>query len=198
MIHHYDRSQILDDGILDYMGLKFDRNKETDRAEIKEAALRITTLIERFEKHSACPSATKRNPPMGMAAAFLLSVTGKWKEHFQRNHGKNQAAQPYNPKNWSALDRAKNSQSLVEHDLLPPIVIYHGEDDLNCPFSDTKEFKNVLVEKYPTVYREGDTLVLIPFPHKTHGFDYNTKAKDEPLLDQAYNKIIEHWLKDLS
>ncbi|CAN9192713.1 unnamed protein product [Alternaria alternata] len=145
MIAHYKRrwDKIADkDGKVNYMGVCFTKK------DVMQREANITDLTKWLESHSLVPTCSSRWPSVGMAFAFILSVTERWQWYFQRQHSLPKAKRD-ELDYMDGIERANNTQASVLHQLLPPIYIFHGWNDPNCPIDNTQEFVRVLETKYP-------------------------------------------------
>lgn len=218
MIAHYKRDFPPNNASLVYMG------KEFTRAQVEEQAQAISDEVENLDWALMMPMRMKGYAPQYMSGAFLLSTTKLWQKLFQRTHEVDylnthgRVGPPYNEDLYDSIARAEFLSGHVNHDLLPPIVMYHGYDDTNCPIADTEMFKSFLVKYYPSRYVDGDTVVLhtvtqlegkLTLNHKKeivrvtskpvgHGFDYDLERKREPFLKEAYGKIQNFWIENAS
>ncbi|KAI4672380.1 uncharacterized protein J4E78_000881 [Alternaria triticimaculans] len=214
MIAHYEREA---GEKVPYMGA--DRSK----VEIKERAERVAEEILRLERMGVVPTCTGRPPPRGMVFAVLLSVSKKWKPFFQRQHGDPTLDKTLNLDEEGNIDetlmdgieRAEICANRVDHELLPPIYIYHGHNDTNCPIKNTEKFVATLrkPELYGDRFKDTETLCLdvvwelnkkpkfdqakgMHYVQDTdvgHGFDYDLDENQEPFLKNAYDWVSRHW-----
>jgi acetyl esterase/lipase len=211
MVKHYTRL-FPATGTLTYMG------KSVTHAETIARRRAFEREIWLLEKYGLVPARSKGFAPQWMSCAFVLATTGRWKTMFQRSHG------PYtqaliegnadlgaeiawpavgseNEGSWDCVERAKGSMDKVGHGKLPRVVMYHGTGDGNCPVGDTRELRDVLIEKYPGRYNEEtafleerETLQGKEGP-VDHAFDYNLEVGNEKWLKEIFEKVDEAWLK---
>ncbi|KAL1798244.1 hypothetical protein ACET3X_002281 [Alternaria dauci] len=216
MIAHYKRPWDKcagPDGTVHYMGIKFTKEQ------VSEREAKIKRCIEWLEEHGVIPTCSARWPASGMAFAFILSVTEKWQEYFQRQHTFLKAERVESDY-MDGIERASASEDSVLHDLLPHIYIFHGWNDSNCPVEDTEEFVRILKTEYPDRYADGndgtenENLQLdivkklgvkqtgspdgsvtreLDSDKLGHGFDYWLDEKDEKFLRDAYDWVGERW-----
>jgi len=213
MIAHYARNwddcakATNQDGKVDFMGSLFTKEEVESRKED------IEKLINELEDRGLVPTCSSRWPAVGMAFAFVLSVTERWQWFFQRRH---KLADPKKQKESDYMDgieRVEHTHGEVEHDLLPPIYIIHGDEDKNCPPKNTKRFVETLRKTYPTRYKDDKTLrldivdmiakkpdsdkgrpvVLNNAKKVGHAFDYSLDEKNEKFLRDAYDWIGAYW-----
>ena len=210
MIAHYKRrwDKIADkDGKVNYMGVCFTKKDAMQR----EA--NITDLTKWLESHSLVPTCSSRWPSVGMAFAFILSVTERWQWYFQRQHSLPKAKRD-ELDYMDGIERANNTQASVLHQLLPPIYIFHGWNDPNCPIDNTQEFVRVLETKYPERYNNDKNLRFdivkrlavrksgnpdgsinneYSSDNVGHGFDYWLNETEEKFLRNAYDWVGDRW-----
>lgn len=210
MIKHYKRDFPPNDAPLVYMG------KEITHAQVEKQAGAVHDEIMKLEGAGMLPMRMKGYAPEYMAAAFLLSTTKMWQPLFKRpfadlghfDHG------PPTKDVCDSLERADLLSEHVHHDSLPPILMYHGYDDENCPLRNTMKFRDMLVQRYPSRYVDGQTVLLwevtelngrrvlndrseIERLHSEqvgHGFDYDLEMEREPFLKEVYGQIQHFWL----
>ena len=157
-----------------------------------------------------------------MAFAVFLSVSKKW-SFFQRKHGDTTLDKALSLDDEGNIDedlmdgieRAEICANRVDRELLPPIYIYHGHNDTNCPLTNTEKFVATLrkPELYGDRFKDTETLCLdvvwelnkkpkfdkaqgIHYGSDTdvsHGFDYDLDEKDEPFLKKAYDWVGSFW-----
>jgi acetyl esterase/lipase len=215
MIAHYKRELPGEGEKVGYMDEQFGRD------DIQSQAKKVEEEILRLEKLGIVPTCTGRAPARGMAFAFLLSMSQIWQLLFQRDHHDphlRTEPDPKDEKKMDGIERAWRCAESIHARLLPPIYIYHGKDDTNCPVEDTQEFVDIL--KNPDIYGEhfknDDRLCLdvikrlekAPVWHVkenelrhevktevTHGFDYWLDEENEPFLKKAYDWVGKHWDK---
>lgn len=215
MIKHYKRSPPLSEEIA-FMGRKFTMKQIKEQAQdITKQILEIETM-QIGDQTGFMRTRSKGFSPQYMWPAPVLSLSGQWQWMFQREHGAG-ALRPTKAtevKNLDCLERAKKMVDEVEHKFLPPIVMHHAPDDLNCPYDDTKVFKDRLHDYYPTQYPrkkdDKDTLTdervhLIPVTNLVekdgkrdnpstevgHGYDY--WQLDEPFITMSYSHVKRYW-----
>jgi acetyl esterase/lipase len=210
MLKHYTR-KFPDEGSVTYMNKKF--SKEQVDAQVNK----INAAVDELERVDLVPTRAGDHPPHGMAFAFLLSMSGKWEESFTRRHHRDHDAEmPGDPDYMDCLERAHYYAPNVENARLPPIMMYHGHDDPNCPFSDTQQFLDFLTQKYDGRYTKGETVVLEkvyelnakpqfdakkgmlvqgPTTAVGHGFDYSLEEEKEPFLKRTHEGIDGFWGK---
>ncbi|KAH8696806.1 Alpha/Beta hydrolase protein [Phaeosphaeriaceae sp. PMI808] len=95
---------------------------------------------------------TGRDPPEGMLAAYVLSVTNKWGEAFGQD----------------ILHFLSTNNPLQRK-----IYITHGDKDLHVPINNTRRFENYLNVERPDV-----KLSVISFANQEHAFDYDKSMND--------------------
>jgi acetyl esterase/lipase len=184
-------------------------------AHIQERAKLVENEILRLEDLGIVPSCTRRPPPRGMAFAVFLSASLKWQSFFQRQHGcptlgKEGDINKADDRMMDGVERAGRRAKFVDPNLLPPIYIYHGHDDVNCPPIDTEQFVDLLrrtslyghrfqddttlcldivgqLNKKPCWNPETERLEYVQTTEVRHGFDYFLSEKDEPFLKKAYD-----------
>lgn len=210
MIAHYKRKwdKIADkDGKINYMGISFTKK------DVLQREADITDLTKWLESHSLVPTCSSRWPSKGMAFAFILSVTERWQWYFQRQHNfpkvKRDEIEYIN-----GIERANSTQSRVSHERLPPIYIFHGWNDPNCPIEDTEKFVRALRTKYPERYNneknlrfdivkklavrksgypDGSITKEYDSDNVGHGFDYWLNETEEKFLRDAYDWVGDRW-----
>ncbi|KAH7339227.1 Alpha/Beta hydrolase protein [Pyrenochaeta sp. MPI-SDFR-AT-0127] len=191
MIEDYQRSWTIAGKSLTYMGKRFSKD------DIDQQARLIAKEITFLENMDLCPTRSKGYAPQYMSSAFLLSAStsGLWKWAFTRQHGlrHNIAGGSKDPDYADSLGRAVLQKETTEHEYLPPIYMYHGHDDTNCPFQETDCFKKVLIALYPTRYVESKTIHLEKVTDVGHGFDYDLDADREEFVRKAYCWIDNFW-----
>jgi acetyl esterase/lipase len=210
MIAHYKRKwdKIADkDGKVNYMGVCFTKK------DVLQREANITDLTKWLESHSLVPTCSSRWPSVGMAFAFILSVTERWQWYFQRQHSLPKAKRD-ELDYMDGIERANNTQASVLHQLLPPIYIFHGWNDPNCPIDNTQEFVRVLETKYPERYNNDKNLRFdivkklavrksgnpdgsinneYNSDNVGHGFDYWLNETEEEFLRDAYDWVGDRW-----
>ncbi|CAO2649949.1 Nn.00g012410.m01.CDS01 [Neocucurbitaria sp. VM-36] len=198
MIAHYERYFPAGGQPIDYMGHKI-RPQDAE----KHARL-IRGAVHRLDRFNILPTRTKGYAPQYMALAFLLSTTQSWNVSFRRD-----AWAGEDHSNMDCLERASQCVETVDHKYLPPIVMYHGHDDSNCPYGNTERFKELLTKHYPTRYIEDKTIFLEKVTQLNekngvegnqssevgHGFDYALNTEREPFLKRAYERVDKFWPK---
>lgn len=208
MLAHYTRTFGPD---MVYMSHKV--SKDETQAQVRK----LEEEMLKLEQYGLVPTRVKGYAPDKMAGAFLLSTMGRWKSMFQRSHG------PYThdirkagnidwpvkgdvEQTWDCIERAEGSVGKVDHGKLPPMVIYHGDKDSNCPIEDTERFVGMLKAKYPGRYND-DTVYLEkvtylsgkekpdkkPVTEVNHAFDYQILEEHESWLKDIYDKVDAHW-----
>ncbi|KAF1846345.1 alpha/beta-hydrolase [Cucurbitaria berberidis CBS 394.84] len=201
MIAHYERSFPSRSKTLSYMG------HNVFEADAIHQASAIVAEIEVLQKLGLVPTRARGYAPEYMAPAFLLSTTGFWKYLFQRRHQCSSGLPSDERDYMDCLERAEKCSTTVESRHLPPIVMYHGHDDLNCPYHNTEKFKQLLMKYYPEQYVENETVFLEPVtflnekaglegnysPEVGHGFDYALRGDREPFLKRAYERVDRFW-----
>ncbi|KAF1830293.1 alpha/beta-hydrolase [Decorospora gaudefroyi] len=215
MIEHYTRSwekSANKQNKAVYMGL------HCSKTEAEQRVANIKAVILDLERRGLVPTIPARYPPVGMAFAFLLSITGEWTWFFQRQHDEriHDMVAPTDTDFMDGLGRINNSVQDVVHECLPPMYVYHGHDDGNCPVEGTANFVNRLRELYPTRYGSEKGLVfhivrvlakklevanpmtgeLKTVENATsvgHGFDYSLDEKNEKFLKEAYDWVGGFW-----
>jgi hypothetical protein len=213
MIAHYERSWDKSanlQGKVAYMGEHFTQDQVDDRA------TGIYNVLKELEALGLVPTCSSRWPPVGMAFAFILSMHRSWQRRFQREHGGVFSAEGSDTDYKDGIGRAKGTCRDIVRNLLPPMYIFHGNDDLNCPVSNTKYFVKVLrdPEYYGYRYEDNSTLYLdvvkrlnnAPYwdPETKvlsrkemdvvgHAFDYSLGEDDEPFLKKAYDWVGSRW-----
>jgi len=217
MIAHYKR-KVKEGEEVPYMGPKYNQTIIKDQAEA------VAKEILKLERWGVVPTCTGRPPPRGMAFAVFLSVTGKWQPFFQRQHGdptldkKPRVDDEGNIHEtlMDGIERAEICANRVDANLLPPIYIYHGYNDTNCPLTDTEKFVETLRDQklYGDRFRDDSTLCLdvVRYLNKKpiynpktnnldyegsdavgHGFDYYLKENEEQFLKDAYDWVGSRW-----
>ncbi|CAN9297346.1 unnamed protein product [Alternaria alternata] len=211
MIAHYkrkwDECADKENGKVNYMGLWFTKE------EVLKREADIAELIKWLESHNLLPTCSSRWPSKGMAFAFILSVTEKWQCHFQRQHDFPKAKRD-EIDYMDGIQRANNTQSRVSHERLPPMYIFHGWNDPNCPVEDTEKFVKVLRTKYPERYNnnknlrfnivkklavrkfanpDGSIIIELDSDKVMHGFDYWLDESEEKFLRDAYDWVSDRW-----
>jgi hypothetical protein len=93
------------------------------------------------------------------------------------------------------------------HEALPPILMYQGKNDINCPMEDTEHFCALLKQHYTSRYNN-DTAYLKtvtelsgkeilgvqgPVAKGPHRFNYMILEEHEPWLKEVHAKIDAHW-----
>jgi acetyl esterase/lipase len=197
MLKHYARSFVGD--TIDYMG------ETHTKAQLIERADKIKHVIDELEALQIVPTCTRADAPFHMCNAFLLSVLSpRWQMSFQRQHNGGKKNDSFDIKD--CLERARDSGDKVEHDMLPPIYMYHGTKDANCNIDDSRVFRETLIRNYPVRYRNANTVVLAEvaelakgsvapcrFDHVGHAFDYDLEEGLEAWLKEAYTWVHELW-----
>jgi len=216
MIAHYKRTVKAGEKV-PYMGPKYSQD------DIKAKAEAVEEEILKLERMGIVPTCTGRPPPRGMAFAVFLSVPGKWQSCFQRQHGDSTLDKErlldedgiIRESLMDGIERAEICANRVDHELLPPIYIYHGQKDPNCPLTNTEKFVATLrkPELYGDRFKDTKTLSLDVVRHLNkkpnfdqakgihyvtddevgHGFDYDLDEKDEPFLKKAYDWVGSFW-----
>jgi acetyl esterase/lipase len=217
MLAHYARGFPKDKGKIVYMGESFTPSDVTKRAHDVVAA------IDELEEWGLVPTRSKGYAPQYMSATFLLSLTKLWQPVFQRKHGKKIGSRgtidPSVPDYMDCLDRVDKCVNSVDHNYLPPIGMYHGVQDTNCPIENTRIFQSILKEKYP-VYQKKNAVFLHEVSYLNwkyslvqagkggakkadftwqridkveHAFDYDLDIAREPFLQDTYATIDEFW-----
>ncbi|CBX91479.1 hypothetical protein IAQ61_010825 [Plenodomus lingam] len=185
-------------------------NSEFTRAEVQKHAQDIKDAIVELEAFELVPSRSRSHPPHGMSAAFLLSITKEWQAMFQRH-----------AVNGNDIDAAMDCLERVEayvgkvDTVLPRIIMYHGDKDSNCPIDETRRFCDLLIQNYPEIYTENDTLIFQSVGSLAvqatwikemgrlearavdtvaHGFDYDLIPRNEEFLRKTYRIIGKWWL----
>ncbi|KAF2818503.1 alpha/beta-hydrolase [Ophiobolus disseminans] len=183
MVEHYAR-YFKDGEKIDFMNTKYEQGVLLDEVN------KILKARDDLEKSGYLPTRVSSAPPRCMPAAFLLSVEQLWKASFQRHHPGQESADALDF--IDGLERAQASADKVDHKLLPPIYMYHGNQDTNCDYKKTEEFAKILRDNYPSRYNQKNAVMKI-IEGKLHGFDYGLKEEDEPFLQEAYKFIDTHW-----
>lgn len=214
MIKHYTRS-FPPTGKVNYMGTDF------TKAQVETHAGKVMAAVRKLDDVGLTPTVTSHHPPKGMAAAFLLSMTGSWQSCFQRRHfpSTKLKAPTDDPKYMDGLEHAKYYHNKVDQSFLPPIVIYHGHDDANCPVGDTIAFQDLMIKHYPGKYSQDQNISVEmvteikakptwnPASQKIvststqavgHGFDYSLELASEPFLQSAYDELNKLWCAGFS
>ena len=181
MIEHYAREY---QESLAFVGVKYPKGVLEDQAD------KILEARRELEELGLLPTRGRSSAPQCMSAAFLLSVLGRWKESFQRQHKGQALTDRFDI--MDGLERAKASVDRVDHELLPPIFMYHGEKDTNCAHESTTKFRDILVAKYSDRYTNKPVVAKI-VAGKPHAFDYELKEEDEEFLKEAHDFIDDHW-----
>ncbi|KAH9862670.1 hypothetical protein J1614_010763 [Plenodomus biglobosus] len=205
MLKHYERDC---PDTVSYMNMTFSKEQiNWHVAELQDAVSELETL-------SLIPTRSNSHPPQHMSAAFLLSVTKTWQIAFQRFEYQ---GYPFDA-SMDALERVTAySQApylIKDRAKLPPIIIYHGNQDPNCPIADTLEFCNLLKSSFPDQYIDSETLFFdkvtkleaqprwIPSMMQLedvsvsgvgHGFDYDLDWTKEPFMQYAFYNITKFW-----
>lgn len=199
MLAHYQRSFPGNGQPLNYM------NHKVSEDDAKKQAEAIVAAVQELERYGLVPTRAKGYAPQYMAPAFLLSTTKKWKDMFKRKH--EHRATGDSRDNADCIERASKCLKDVEHKYLPPIVVYHGHDDTNCPYEDAEQFKEILTKYKPSPYIENETFFLERVTQLSekngvagnqssevgHGFDYALSAEREPFLKRAYERVDGFW-----
>ncbi|KAI4650667.1 hypothetical protein J4E93_003024 [Alternaria ventricosa] len=219
MLVHYARDfppENENNGMVIYMGEKFTQTDVTQRAKD------IVAAINELEKWGLVPTRSKGYAPQNMSATLLLSITKLWQSVFQRKHGEKIGGpvDPTNPDYMDCLERVDRCVDTVDHDYLPPIAMYHGSKDPNCPIKYTEEFQQILLNKYPVYRRQGALslrevsylnwkysfmkvgegsskkreLAWQPMDEVGHAFDYDLDTDREEFLKATYEDIDKVWL----
>jgi acetyl esterase/lipase len=192
---------------------------EVSKKEAETQVRKLEEEIAKLENYGLVPTRVKGYAPDKMAGAFLLSTMGRWKSVFQRVHGPythdivkaGDIEWPVNgdvEQTWDCIERAEGSVGKVDHAKLPPMVIYHGDKDGNCPIEDTERFVGVLKAKYPARYNDNTAYLKkvtylsgkekpvgsqTPVTEVNHAFDYQILEEYEPWLKDVYDKVDAHW-----
>lgn len=209
MVRHYSRT-FPPDGTTTYMTRSFKQE------EVDEHAKKLLGAVKELDSKGLTPSRECDSAPRSMSAAFLLSMSGLWQTSFQRRHLKDQmCTAAEQPSYMDGLERAQWYMDKVDHSLLPPIALYHGYDDQNCPFEDTETFVDILTQNYPDTWIRGQSIFLrkvvglkaklrfdreqrvlerSPTNHVGHGFDYDLDAEQEQFLKESYELMDRFWV----
>ncbi|ORY08065.1 Alpha/Beta hydrolase protein [Clohesyomyces aquaticus] len=151
----------------------------------------VETCLDEIEKIRAAgkiPQSTGADFPQRLGITFALSASKRWGEAF---------AQP------DILDMVPD----VNPDLItfPRIYVFHGLEDENCPAKDTKEFVDVIRQKWWGENMKRDTLkeakewvVYTEVERQAHGFDKLIRATDAEWLKDMNGGVCKHWLEPAS
>lgn len=180
MVRHYTR-KFPPNGMAMYMNRLFTQDEVTLHAKT------LVDAVHQLETQGLVPTRTSDSAPRSMSAAFLLSMSGLWQSSFQRAHmqssptkccatalpppslsplavstapAPHNSATDFNTDSLDAIQRAHLLTPTTVPSLLPPLIIYHAHDDLNCAFADTQLFVDTLLKQYPCTYREDETVFL--------------------------------------
>jgi acetyl esterase/lipase len=207
MIGHYKRTfPVTANGKMGFMNAEFDKDEVNEYAKgIKEAILRLETMTAGGQT-GFVGTRTKGYAPEYMWAAPVLTIAGEWKGLFQRSHG-GKKPEPDEIHNLDCLECVVKMRFSVDPELLPPIVIHHGHDDVNCPFADTLEFKKLLQGTFPDRYLPGDKMVRVikvtmlqepdgvkgrePSKAVGHGYDY--WQENELFQTESFGFVSRFW-----
>jgi hypothetical protein len=153
MAGHYNRN-FPKNGKQNYMG------KLRSVAEVTALVEETKATILELEQYDVLPSNTGRHAPLGMYFAFKLSISQQWKWFFQRKHGaeENEKIDTSNPDSWDNSERVKSSKNIIKDHLRKAMFIYHGWDDTNCKYKDTRTFFELVAQKFPNRYNKAQEL----------------------------------------
>ena len=221
MIKHYKREEPAN-RVLDFMGHQYPMAVVNEKAQaLKKEILKLEDMKvgdTDDNRRGYVRTRTKGYAPQYMWPAPLLSITGEWQWLFQREHGLgNVEGKAGEPKNLDAVEKVERLAVTVDHESFPPIVIHHGVDDPNCPFENTKAFKEALHKHFPTRYPKrkdekdevtDERVYLIPVTELMekdgieknhsgkvgHGYDY--WQLKEPFILQSYDHVKRFWPKE--
>jgi hypothetical protein len=209
MVTHYKREFPAGGGTLDYMG------QQITPEEAAQRELEIREELSRLEEFDLVPACVEASAPAHMGPAFLLPVNKQWEQTFQRMHGRKLGefhdSNGKDPANWDCTTRAEKMAEKVDHGRMPRIIITHGYDDSNCPWSDVEKFMSCLRRLYPGRYGADQAILAfkvnklyskpvlgklnkIMREHSTtvgHAFDRDLDAELEPYLPISYRIFYE-------
>lgn len=169
LLHEYVREVGKDQTTINFMG------EDVPLKLIKtagDAALR--ELERRKAVGEPTPHRSNEKPPNGMFWALYLSINGKWSERFGAK---------------TMGDRVKQMQQ--EPAFLPHIYIFHGEQDIVVQPTKTKEWVDVVMEKWPKLK---DMIEFHIVDGVGHGFDYQLMLDgNHPYLMKFADGLKKVW-----
>ena len=179
MLNFYKKT-MPEDGV-EYMGRKISAE------EVKQRADALIKVVNRQRDEDRIVSRSDSKPPIGMAAAMLLSNTQQWQKCFQ---GKSRPEQPLDAPGYLLHNR----RNKILPDSFPKIFIIHGTNDTACPIQDTKDFVKILddpLERWDCVGKAK----LEKFEGQGHAFDYEVKGKPfEGQINDVMKSVLTAWL----
>jgi acetyl esterase/lipase len=164
-------------------------------AELKIAWKAWHEALKKFELSPFDIDINRPWAPIGMSAAFLSSHNAPmWKEFFQ--NGNTTLEYEDIPTRVAHPDTQADIKSRQR---LPVIYVYHGTEDTNCPFEDTKKLVTTLKELYnENTKAKGQKVVdyfqFHPVPEKSHGWDHGDNVKDLPILVHIHKGLQDNHI----
>ncbi|KAJ5097064.1 alpha/beta-hydrolase [Penicillium angulare] len=129
-----------------------------------------------FKSGPAPPTITAADPPERLKLAFSMVQNGRFLEFFGHD----------NPELFP-MERVHNI-AMSGKQKLPPIFIFHGEQDSAVPVDGSRQFVSLLRDVYP----EGE--IQFHVQDGDHGFDVDASLKT-PWLANGLQMISKSWLK---
>ncbi|KAF2249365.1 hypothetical protein BU26DRAFT_595215 [Trematosphaeria pertusa] len=171
------------------------------KEEVNKRAKELMDAVQKLEAVGQLPTCTGRAPPNGMLAAFTTSTSPPaWRECLQR--GGTQTPDIINMLK-EKKDPPKN---------FPPMFLYHGHDDPNCPIEkNSQALVDLCCELFPKHYIKNakdpkivlKTVTEIRAKDKDgkpelkkkvgHGFDYPLHEDWNPFIAEGIKFINSHW-----